>query len=147
MTPSPPPPPPFLTPPPVPPVPQFDRYDFPEEWATCHATNAKLFTDRSSGQRKNNIENGLYHIENALQVYTARTHPLPWSDLAMLACTLFRERVSLHEAMAPKRLKTGADQAMVDGERAVRPPPPLHVPPPSSRAARPPPPPLEPRLD
>jgi len=98
---------------------KFDRYDFPEEWATCHASNAKLFADRSSGSRKNNIENGLYHIENALQVYTSRTHPLPWSDLAMLACNLFRERVSLHEQKTVKKLRTGADEALVDGERAL----------------------------
>jgi len=48
---------------------KFDRYDFPEEWATCHASMAKLFFDRSKGKRKNNIENGLYHIENSLQVF------------------------------------------------------------------------------
>ena len=98
---------------------KFSRYDFPEEWATCHATNAKLFADRSGGKRENNIENGLYHVQNALQVFTAATHPLPWSDLAMLACGLFKERVGLREKKALRKLATGAAGAMADGERAL----------------------------
>ena len=80
---------------------------------------AKLFHDRSKGQRKNNIENCLYHIENCLQVYTQKTHPLPYSDLAIMACHVFRERVSLQEAKTVKKQKTNADGAMIDAERAL----------------------------
>lgn len=95
----------------------FDRYDFPEEWALCHVSLAKLFIDRKRGKRKANIENSLYHIENAMQVYKQSTHPLLWSDAAMMACGLFRERVGLHEQKAVKKLELMKERAMLDAER------------------------------
>ena len=97
----------------------FDRYDFPEEWALCHVSLAKLFTDRKKGKRKGNIENALYHIENAMQVYKQKTHPLLWSDSAMMACTLFRERVGLHEQKAIKKQQQMKHKGMLDAERAL----------------------------
>ena len=37
----------------------------------------------------------------------------------MMACQLFRERVGLHEQKAVKKLKSGADAAMIDAERSL----------------------------
>jgi hypothetical protein len=36
-----------------------------------------------------------------------------------MACSLFRERVGLHEQKAVKKLRSGADSAMIDAERSL----------------------------
>jgi len=54
-----------------------------------------------------------------MQVYKQKTHPLLWSDAAMMACSLFRERVGLHEQKNVKKQTMMGERSMLDAERAL----------------------------
>ena len=63
----------------------FTRQDFPIDWAATQSRLASAYFNRIRGSRADNIEQAIYHSQEALQVWTQELFPADW---AMIQKTL-----------------------------------------------------------
>jgi TPR repeat protein len=57
----------------------YTRQAYPEQWARTQNNLGNAYLERIRGERAENLEQAIFHYQQALDVYTRQAYPEQWA--------------------------------------------------------------------
>jgi TPR repeat protein len=57
----------------------YTRQAYPEDWAMTQHNLGNAYLERIRGERAENLEQAIFHYQQALEVYTRQAYPQQWA--------------------------------------------------------------------
>jgi len=84
----------------------------PEEWAIFHVLLAESLAKDPRGERAENLEQAIFHYQQALQVVTRQASPEPWAEVQNNLGVIYRERIKGERAENLEQALRHLEQAL-----------------------------------